>query len=63
LQGGQRVDWPDLLRFVRKLVQIVRNPRERVERRLRKCLALATLCRQAKFDAVKGSDSKNCCTS
>jgi lysine-N-methylase len=54
LQGRQRVDWPDLLRFVEALQKLLRNRADRVERRLRKCLALANLCRQAKFDAVKG---------
>src|SRR5205807_1923502 len=52
LQPGQRVDWPDLLRFVQALLATVRHRGDRVERRLRKCLALARLCRQARFDKV-----------
>jgi lysine-N-methylase len=54
LQGRQRVDWPDLLRFVEAFTKLVRNPADRIERRLRKCLALANLCRQATFDVVTG---------
>ncbi len=54
LQGSQSVEWPDLLRFVEALQKLLRNRADRVERRLRKCLAFAHLCRQAKFDAVKG---------
>jgi lysine-N-methylase len=46
LQPGERVPWPELLRFAQALLVLLRNPRDRVERRLRKCLALATLCRQ-----------------
>ena len=54
LQRRQRVEWPDLLRFAEALQKLLRNRADRVERRLRKCLALANLCRQAKFDAVQG---------
>jgi lysine-N-methylase len=49
-----RLDWPDLLRFVQALLILLRDRKDRVERRLRKCLALAELCRQARFDKVKG---------
>ncbi|HZT82162.1 MAG TPA: YkgJ family cysteine cluster protein, partial [Gemmataceae bacterium] len=54
LQGRQRVSWPDLFRFTAALGKLVRDRRDRVERRLRKCLALADLCRQARFDKVQG---------
>jgi lysine-N-methylase len=54
LQGGQRVDWPDLLRVMQALLALLRNPRDRIERRWRKCLALADLCRQARLDRIKG---------
>src|SRR5262245_48105422 len=50
LQAGQRVEWPDLLRFLAELLKILRESKTSVERRLRKCLALAQLCRQARFD-------------
>ncbi len=55
LQGRTRIDWPDLFRFVTALLGLVRDQKDRLERRLRKCLALAELCRQADFDEVKGS--------
>jgi lysine-N-methylase len=54
LQAGQQVPWPDLLRFVSGLVEIVEDRGERLERRLRKCLALARVCRQARFESVSG---------
>ena len=54
LQPGQRVDWPDLLRFTEALLQIIRDPSHRMEYRLRRCLALAHLCRQARFEQVQG---------
>jgi len=49
------VDWPDLLRFVTVISRLLRNAADRMERRLRKCLALGQLCRQANFDAVTGA--------
>ncbi len=55
LKKGQRVAWADLLRFVQALVQIVRDPNDRIERRIRKGIALADLCRQARFDQVSGN--------
>lgn len=54
LQKGQRVDWPDLLHFMNVLLTILRNRQDRMERRLRKCLALAGLCRQARFEQIQG---------
>jgi lysine-N-methylase len=54
LQRGQNVDWPDLQRFVQTLLTLLCKPGERMERRLRKCLALADLCRQARFDRIQG---------
>ena len=54
LQGRLRLDWPDMLRLVQTLSQILRNRNDRIERRLRKCLALAELCRQARLDHIKG---------
>jgi lysine-N-methylase len=54
LQSGQQVPWPDLVRFVEILAKIVSDRSDRVERRLRKCLALANLCRQARFDKLSG---------
>jgi lysine-N-methylase len=54
LQGGQRVEWPDLLRFMDALLKLLRNRKDRVERRLRKCLMLAHHCRQANFTKITG---------
>jgi lysine-N-methylase len=54
LQRGQHVAWPDLMRFVNALLGLIRHSGERVERRLRKWLALADLCRQARFDRLSG---------
>ena len=36
--GGHRLSWPDTLIVVQALVDILRNRRDRMERRLRKCL-------------------------
>jgi lysine-N-methylase len=54
LQSGQRVEWPDLLLFLDTLVSILKNPADSLGRRWRKCLALARLCRQARFENVTG---------
>jgi lysine-N-methylase len=54
LQRGQRVDWSDLLRFVSPLLVLLRDRNDRLELRWRKCLALANLCREARFTDVKG---------
>ena len=54
LQGGQRVDWPDLLRLMQSVLAILKNGDDPMERRWRKCLALARLCREARFGQIKG---------
>jgi lysine-N-methylase len=54
MQHGQRLEWPDLLRFVSSLTSILGNPGEPLERRMRKCLAMSALCRESRFDKVKG---------
>jgi lysine-N-methylase len=54
LHGGQRVDWPDLHRIALVLLDLLRNRRDPVERRLRKCLALANEMRKARLDAIQG---------
>jgi lysine-N-methylase len=58
LQTGQCAAWPDLFRFTETLSSILSNREDRLERRWRKCLALAALCRQAKFDEIKGQRLK-----
>jgi lysine-N-methylase len=55
LQGRQFVAWPDLFRFVDALTRLLSNRHDRIERRLRKCLTLANLCRQARFDTIQGA--------
>src|SRR5262249_42412503 len=54
LQEGQPAPWADVARFTEALRRLVAEPADPLERRLRKCLALADLCRQAKFDTVSG---------
>lgn len=54
LQGGQSVPWDDLHTFVKALGILLAQRVNRVERRLRMCLALADLCRQSRFDKVSG---------
>src|SRR5579871_2973578 len=54
LDGRQSLSWDDTGTLIRALAIIVSERQDRIERRLRKCLALANLCRQAKFDKVTG---------
>jgi hypothetical protein len=54
LQARQRVDWPDFLRFIHALLVLLRNADDRFECRMRKCLAVAQLCRGARFDHITG---------
>jgi lysine-N-methylase len=54
LQAGQRVEWRDVLRFLHAVLELLKDRRDRVERRWRKCLALAGVCRQARFDKLSG---------
>jgi lysine-N-methylase len=54
LQGGQRVDWPELLRFVQALLVLLKNRRDPMERRMRKCLALAEVCREVRLRKLEG---------
>ncbi len=54
LQGRQRLDWPDTLRIVQTLVAMLRDRRDPIERRLRKCLTLAREMRRAKLANITG---------
>lgn len=55
LVGGWRVNWDDLRRYTAALLDILKNGRDSLERRMRKCLALASQCRQApKIHEVSG---------
>lgn len=42
---GHELAWPDACRLVDVMVDIVQDPRDRLERRLRKCLAVVRICR------------------
>jgi lysine-N-methylase len=54
LQIGQRAPWADVERFAGALLAILEHTEQPLEYRLRQCLALSTLCRQAKFETVAG---------
>lgn len=54
LQGGQRLEWPDTLRIVQTLLSMLRDRRDPMERRLRKCLTLAKEMRRAKLKDITG---------
>jgi lysine-N-methylase len=45
-----RLAWPDVLRIVDALLAILRNRRDALERRMRKCLALVHELRRARLD-------------
>jgi lysine-N-methylase len=47
LTSGVKVSWSEVIRFTDVLVEIMKDRTDRVERRLRKCVALVALCRQA----------------
>jgi lysine-N-methylase len=55
LQAGQQLPWPDVCRLVQVLVEIVQDRSDRLERRLRKCLAVARVCGQTQFDRLQGN--------
>jgi lysine-N-methylase len=54
VEGGGQLAFPDVLRLVQVLVEIVQDRSTRLERRLRQCLALARLCRQARLENLTG---------
>jgi lysine-N-methylase len=51
---GHQLSWPDACRVVDVLVEMVQDRGDRLERRLRICLALARVCGQTKLDALQG---------
>jgi lysine-N-methylase len=55
LQAGQQLSWPDVCRVVEVLVEIVQDRGDYLERRLRKCLAVARVGRQTQFDGLQGN--------
>lgn len=54
MDNGKRLDWPDTLRVVEALTKVMREGRDSVERRLRKCLYLGEQMRKAKLDTIQG---------
>ncbi len=57
LAGSRWVDWSELRRYVEALLSILRNRQQSLERRLRRCLALANQCRQTpKIHEIKGAE-------
>jgi lysine-N-methylase len=55
LRPGQQVPWSDVGRFVSAVLRIIERTDEPIDFRLRQCLALAAICRMAKFDTVAGA--------
>ena len=55
LRAGQPISWPDVGRLVQVLVEIVQDRGDRLERRLRKCLAMTRICRQMELDNLQGN--------
>jgi lysine-N-methylase len=54
LQAGQQLSWPDVLRIVQALIEIVQDRGSPLELRLRQCLALARVARQARLENLHG---------
>jgi lysine-N-methylase len=54
LQSRQRIEWSDLNRINLAVLSVLQNQEDRLERRIRKCLAFVELCRQAHFDQLSG---------
>jgi lysine-N-methylase len=54
LRPGQQLPWPDVCRLVQVLVEIVQDRSDRLERRLRKCLAAARVCSRTRLDGLHG---------
>jgi lysine-N-methylase len=54
LERRPKVEWPDVLRLVDVLLDFLGNRRDPMERRLRKCLSLASLIRPLRLDQLDG---------
>jgi lysine-N-methylase len=54
LQRAQTVPWSDIGLFIRAFRDMVMDERRPLEWRLRKCLAVVALCRDAQFDKISG---------
>ena len=55
LQPGQLLAWPDVARVVQVLLEIVHDRKDRLERRMRRCLALARICRPTRLESLTGN--------
>jgi lysine-N-methylase len=53
---GQDLDWSDLLSLVDRFLELLRDRRDAVELRWRKCLALVDLLRQTRLDQLSPDD-------
>jgi lysine-N-methylase len=54
VEGAPRIEWPDVLRIVQTLLDMLRFRSDPLERRLRKCLALSAEMRKADLRHVSG---------
>ncbi|HEY7158903.1 MAG TPA: YkgJ family cysteine cluster protein [Gemmataceae bacterium] len=59
LERRPKVEWPELLRVVEVLLGFLRNRRDPMERRLRKCLALAESMRALRLDRLDGRQMRD----
>jgi lysine-N-methylase len=55
MPAGQQVSWPDACRMVQVLVEIVEDRSDRLERRLRTCLAVARVGARTEWSNLKGA--------
>jgi lysine-N-methylase len=55
MQAGHQLPWPDVCRVVEVLVEMVQDRSDRLERRLRKCLAVARICGERPLDGLRGN--------
>jgi len=54
LQKGQAVEWSELQQFRTSILQLLSDGSHPLELRLRRVIALASICRKSKFDNVRG---------
>jgi lysine-N-methylase len=55
MQAGQPLSWSDVCRVVQVLLEMVQDRSDRLERRMRKCLAFARVCSQLPLDGMRGN--------
>jgi len=58
LQHAQTIPWSDIVLLIQSLSAVIRDQRRPLEWRLRKCLAMGELCREAHFDTITGDRFK-----